>query len=208
MILALLAAPLKVTAAEQNGESSDKQQNETTEQKTEETEETAPEMTPDLGLASPSVLLMEAQTGTVLYEKNASEQRSPASITKIMTLLLIFEELEKGTLQLTDEVTTSAHARSMGGSQVFLEEGEKQTVETMIKCIVVASGNDASVAMAEHIAGTESEFVSRMNQKAKELGITVSCDLNYRNKLWTKAASRIPTAITRQRQMWRKCLGS
>ena len=171
MILALLTAPLKVTAAEQNGESSDKQQNETTEQKTEETEETAPEMTTDLGLASPSVLLMEAQTGTVLYEKNASEQRSPASITKIMTLLLIFEELEKGTLQLTDEVTTSAHARSMGGSQVFLEEGEKQTVETMIKCIVVASGNDASVAMAEHIAGTESEFVSRMNQKAKELGM-------------------------------------
>ena len=167
MILALLAAPLKVTATEQNGEFSDKQQNETTEQKTEETEETAPEMTTDLGLASPSVLLMEAQTGTVLYEKNASEQRSPASITKIMTLLLIFEELEKGTLQLTDEVTTSAHARSMGGSQVFLEEGEKQTVETMIKCIVVASGNDASVAMAEHIAGTESEFVSRMNQKAK-----------------------------------------
>ena len=171
MILALLTAPLKVTAAEQNGESSDKQQNETTEQKTEETEETAPEMTTDLGLASPSVLLMEAQTGTVLYEKNASEQRSPASITKIMTLLLIFEELEKGTLQLTDEVTTSAHARSMGGSQGFLEEGEKQTVETMIKCIVVASGNDASVAMAEHIAGTESEFVSRMNQKAKELGM-------------------------------------
>ena len=159
MILALLTAPLKVTAAEQNGESSDKQQNETTEQKTEETEETAPEMTTDLGLASPSVLLMEAQTGTVLYEKNASEQRSPASITKIMTLLLIFEELEKGTLQLTDEVTTSAHARSMGGSQVFLEEGEKQTVETMIKCIVVASGNDASVAMAEHIGGSEQEFV-------------------------------------------------
>ena len=172
MILALLAAPLKVTAAEQNGESSDKQQNETTEQKTEEPEETAPEMTTDLGLASPSVFLMEAQTGTVLYEKNASEQRSPASITKIMTLLLIFEELEKGTLQLTDEVTTSAHARRVGGSQGFLEEGEKQTVETMIKCIVVASGNDASVAMAEHSAGTESEFVSRMNQKAEELGLT------------------------------------
>ena len=193
MILALLAAPLKVTAAEQNGESSDKQQNETTEQKTEETEETAPEMTTDLGLASPSVLLMEAQTGTVLYEKNASEQRSPASITKIMTLLLIFEELEKGTLQLTDEVTTSAHARSMGGSQVFLEEGEKQTVETMIKCIVVASGNDASVAMAEHIAGTESEFVSRMNQKAKELGMNDT-------KFEDCCGSRIPTAITRQRR--------
>lgn len=130
-----------MTAAEQNGESSDKQQNETTEQKTEETEETAPEMTTDLGLASPSVLLMEAQTGTVLYEKNASgTAEAQASITKIMTLLLIFEELEKGTLQLTDEVTTSAHARSMGGSQVFLEEGEKQTVETMIKCIVVGFG--------------------------------------------------------------------
>lgn len=95
MILALLTAPLKVTAAEQNGESSDKQQNETTEQKTEETEETAPEMTTDLGLASPSVLLMEAQTGTVLYEKNASEQRSPASITKIMTLLLILKSSKK-----------------------------------------------------------------------------------------------------------------
>ena len=118
-----------------------------------------------------------------------------------MTLLLIFEELEKGTLQLTDEVTTSAHARSMGGSQVFLEEGEKQTVETMIKCIVVASGNDASVAMAEHIAGTESEFVSRMNQKAKELGMNDT-------KFEDCCASRIPTAITRQRQMWRKCLGS
>lgn len=95
MILALLAAPLKVTAAEQNGESSDKQQNETTEQKTEETEETAPEITTDLGLASPSVLLMEAQTGTVLYEKNASEQRSPASITKIMTLLLILKSSKR-----------------------------------------------------------------------------------------------------------------
>ena len=84
---------------------------------------------------SPSVILMEVTTGTVLAEKNAQEQRSPASITKIMTLLLIFEELEKGTLHLEDEVITSAHAKSMGGSQVYLEEGEKQTVETMIKCM-------------------------------------------------------------------------
>lgn len=143
----------------------------TTEQRTKETEESAKETVPDLGLASPSVLLMETQTGTILYKKNAVEQRSPASITKIMTLLLIFEELEKGNLHLTDEVTTSAHAKSMGGSQVFLEEGEKQNVETMIKCIVIASGNDASVAMAEHIAGTESEFVNRMNQKAKAIGM-------------------------------------
>ena len=120
---------------------------------------------------SPSVILMEVTTGTVLAEKNAQEQRSPASITKIMTLLLIFEELEKGTLRLEDEVITSAHAKSMGGSQVYLEEGEKQTVETMIKCIVVASGNDASVAMAEHIAGSEAGFVDKMNQKAKELGM-------------------------------------
>lgn len=120
---------------------------------------------------APSVTLLEVSTGTVLYEKNSQEQRSPASITKIMTLLLIFEELEKGNLKMEEEVTTSAFAKSMGGSQVFLEEGEKQTVETMIKCIVIASGNDASVAMAEHIAGSEGEFVKRMNQKAKDLGM-------------------------------------
>ena len=124
-----------------------------------------------LALSSPSALLMEASTGQVIYEQNADEQRSPASITKIMTLLLIFEELEKGNLTMEEEVTTSAYAKSMGGSQVFLEEGEKQTVETMIKCIVVASGNDAAVAMAEHIAGTESEFVARMNARAAELGM-------------------------------------
>lgn len=120
---------------------------------------------------APSVMLMEVSTGTILFQKNAQEQRSPASITKIMTLLLIFEELEKGTLTMEEEVVTSAYAKSMGGSQVFLEEGEKQTVETIIKCIVVASGNDASVAMAEHIAGSEAEFVKRMNQRARELGM-------------------------------------
>ena len=120
---------------------------------------------------APSGILMEISTGTVLFEKNSQEQRSPASITKIMTLLLIFEELEKGTLTMEEEVVTSAYAKSMGGSQVFLEEGEKQTVETLIKCIVIASGNDASVAMAEHMAGSEEEFVRRMNQKAKELGM-------------------------------------
>ena len=120
---------------------------------------------------APSVMLMEVSTGTILFQKNAQEQRSPASITKIMTLLLIFEELEKGTVTMEEEGVTSAYAKSMGGSQVFLEEGEKQTVETMIKCIVVASGNDASVAMAEHIAGSEAEFVKRMNQRARELGM-------------------------------------
>ena len=113
-------------------------------------------------ISSPSAILMEASTGQVIYEKNADEKRSPASITKIMTLILIFDALESGKIQMTDEVATSAYAKSMGGSQVFLEEGEVQTVETLIKCIAVASGNDASVAMAEHIAGAEEEFVAMM----------------------------------------------
>ena len=122
-------------------------------------------------ISAPGGLLMEAQTGTVIFEKDADTRRSPASVTKIMTLILIFDALEKGTLKLEDLVTTSAHAKSMGGSQVFLEEGETQTVETMIKCIVIASGNDASVAMAEHIAGSEEEFVRQMNERAAGLGM-------------------------------------
>ncbi|MDO4522160.1 MAG: D-alanyl-D-alanine carboxypeptidase family protein [Eubacteriales bacterium] len=124
-----------------------------------------------LEIESPEAILMEAATGTVLYEKNAHDRRSPASVTKIMTTLLIFEALEKGTISLQDEVVTSAHAQSMGGSQVFLEEGEKQTVDTLLKCILVSSGNDASVSMAEYIAGSESEFVQLMNRRAAELGM-------------------------------------
>lgn len=122
-------------------------------------------------ITAPSAILLEASTGQVIYEKNATERRSPASITKIMTLLLIFEALSEGKVSLQDEVVTSAHAKSMGGSQVFLEEGETQTLETMIKCIVIASGNDASVAVAEHIAGSEADFVEKMNTKATELGM-------------------------------------
>ena len=122
-------------------------------------------------ITAPHGVLMEASTGTILYEKDMDTRVKPASITKIMTLILIFDELEKGNLHMEDEVVTSSYAKSMGGSQVFLEEGEKQTVETMIKCIVIASGNDASVAMAEHIAGSEAEFVSRMNERAKSLGM-------------------------------------
>jgi D-alanyl-D-alanine carboxypeptidase (penicillin-binding protein 5/6) len=125
----------------------------------------------EIELSSPSAILMEASTGTVLYEKNPDEIRSPASITKIMTLILTFEAIEKGRIKLEDEVVTSAYAKSMGGSQVFLEEGEVQTVDTLIKCIAVASGNDASVAMAEYIAGSEQEFVNLMNEKAAELGM-------------------------------------
>ena len=120
---------------------------------------------------APSYILMEASTGKVICEENATERRSPASITKIMTLLLIFEHLNTGRIKLESDVVTSAYAKSMGGSQVFLEEGEVQTLETIIKCIAVASGNDASVAAAEFIAGSEEEFVKMMNDKAAELGM-------------------------------------
>ena len=132
---------------------------------------TEPAVSDDALVQAPSALLMEASTGTVIYEKDSDIRRSPASITKIMTLILIFDALENGTLKMDDLVTTSAYAKSMGGSQVFLEEGETQDVETMIKCIVIASGNDASVAMAEHIGGSEQEFVRQMNERAAGLGM-------------------------------------
>lgn len=122
-------------------------------------------------IEAPSYLLMEASTGKIICAENEAERRSPASITKIMTLLLIFDYLESGRITLDSEVMTSAYAKSMGGSQVFLEEGEIQSLETIIKCIAIASGNDASVAAAEFIAGSESEFVKLMNDKAKELGM-------------------------------------
>ncbi len=120
---------------------------------------------------TPSYIVMEASTGQVICEQDADTRRSPASITKIMTLLIIFEHLKSGRIHLEDQVTTSAYAKSMGGSQVFLEEGETQTLKTMIKCIAVASGNDASVAVAEYIAGSEGEFVKLMNEKAESLGM-------------------------------------
>lgn len=120
---------------------------------------------------SSSVILMEETTGQVIYEVNADEKKPPASITKVMTMILVFEAIENGKITMADEVVTSAHAQSMGGSQVFLEEGEVQTVETLLKCVAVASGNDASVALAEYVAGTEEEFVVRMNEKAKALGM-------------------------------------
>lgn len=121
---------------------------------------------------APCAFVMEASTGKVVYEKNADEKRPPASVTKIMTLLLIFDALEQGKISLTDEVTVSEYAASMGGSQVFLEPGEVQTVDTMIKCISVASANDACVAMAEYVWGSEEEFVKQMNQRAAGLGMS------------------------------------
>lgn len=133
------------------------------------------EGTNELALQSKSAVLMEASTGTVLYEHNADQMLSPASITKIMTLILIFDALDSGQISLEDQVTTSAYAKSMGGSQVFLEEGEVQSVDTLIKCIIVASGNDACVTMAEYISGSETEFVKKMNERAKGLGMENTC---------------------------------
>ena len=125
-----------------------------------------------LELSAESAVIMEASGGQVLFEKNADEKKPPASVTKIMTLLLIFDALADGTITPDTEVTTSEYAASMGGSQVFLEAGEKQTVDTMIKCIAVASANDACVAMAEKIAGSEPAFVEKMNQRSAGLGMT------------------------------------
>lgn len=125
----------------------------------------------NVSVSSPSVILIESSTGQVIYESNSTERRSLASVTKIMTLLLTFEALDAGKVKLTDDVLTSEHASSMGGSQVFLAQGEVQSLETMIKCIVVASGNDASVAVAEHVAGSEETFVGMMNERALELGM-------------------------------------
>ncbi|WP_416149642.1 D-alanyl-D-alanine carboxypeptidase family protein [Salipaludibacillus sp. HK11] len=118
-----------------------------------------------------SAILMERDTGEVLYEKNSNEALPPASMTKIMTMLLIMEAIDDGDLSWDEKVRTSERAASMGGSQIFLEPGEEMTVEQMMKGIAIASGNDASVAMAEHLAGSEKEFVRLMNERAKELGL-------------------------------------
>lgn len=142
------------------------------------TETSAATTTDSIGLTCESALLMEASTGTTIYEKNADKQFRPASITKIMTLILIFDALAENHISLTDTVTVSEYASSMGGSQVYLEPGETQTVETMIKCITVASANDACVAMAEHIWGSESEFVNKMNERAKGLGMNQTTFIN------------------------------
>lgn len=125
-----------------------------------------------LALSAKAVILMETSTGTVIYEENADEQLAPASVTKVMTLLLIFDALESGEITLEDTVVVSEYAASMGGSQIFLEVGETQSVETMIKSIVVSSANDACVAMAEHLCGSTELFVEEMNIRAEGLGMT------------------------------------
>ena len=132
----------------------------------------------DMAFDCKSAILMEANTGIVLYEHNADEALPPASVTKIMTLLLIMEEIEKGNLKYTDTVTASAYASSMGGSQIYLKEGEQMSVEDMIKSVVISSANDAAVALAEHICGSEDLFVLKMNEKARELGMN---NTNFEN---------------------------
>ena len=118
-----------------------------------------------------SVILIEASTGKVLYEKNADEKLPPASVTKVMTMLLTMEAIDSGKIALTDLVSASEHAASMGGSQIYLKVGETMTVEDLLKSVVVCSANDAAVALAEHISGSEESFVAAMNARAKELGM-------------------------------------
>lgn len=125
----------------------------------------------EMEIQAKSGVVMEASTGKIIYEKNADEKLPPASVTKVMTMLLIFDAIDSGKIKSEDMVTVSEFAASMGGSQVFLEPGETQNVETMLKCIAVASANDACVAMAEHICGDEKTFVSQMNERAKKLGM-------------------------------------
>ncbi len=119
-----------------------------------------------------SVILMEAETGTVLYEENSDLPLPPASVTKVMTMLLVMEAVDSGQIKLTDMVTVSANAAGMGGSQVYLEENEQMSVDDMLKCVVVSSANDACVALAEFVAGSEEAFVEKMNKRAAELGMT------------------------------------
>ena len=126
----------------------------------------------DLALPAPSCILMEKDTGQILYEENAHEKLRPASVTKIMTLLLVMEALDNGSIGWDDTVTTSAAAAAKGGSQIYLEENEQLPLREMLKSVVVSSANDCACALAEHVAGSEAAFVSRMNDRAAELGMT------------------------------------
>lgn len=132
----------------------------------------------DLTLSSASAVLMEKETGSFLLEENSHEKLEPASVTKIMTLLLVMEAVDAGRISKDDMVSVSAYAAGMGGSQVYLEEGEQMPVSEMLKCVTVVSGNDCAVALAEHLAGSEGAFVSQMNQRAQELGMADTTFLN------------------------------
>ena len=154
VILLLMALPLSATAAE--------------------TAAPAPAPAPAFTPNCKSAVLMEASTGKILYAHNPAEAMPPASVTKIMTLLLVMECMDAGTLKWEDTITASAHAASMGGSQIFLKEGEQMSARDLIKSVVIASANDAAVALAEHTYGSEEAFVARMNERARELGMTAT----------------------------------
>ena len=140
-----------------------------------------------------SAILMEATTGQILYEKNSDEALPPASVTKIMTLLLVMEAIAEGKIKYTDTVTASAYACSMGGSQIYLKEGEQMSVEDMIKSVVIASANDAAVALAEHIAGSEDTFVAQMNERARQLGM-INTNFENTNGLDDTATAHLTSA--------------
>ena len=145
----------------------------------------------ELPIHSEAALLMEKSTGRVLYAKNEHQQLEPASVTKVMTLLLTMEAIDSGALSYTDTVTASANASSMGGSQIYLKAGEQMTVEDLLKAVCVASGNDASVALAEHLSGVTELFVDRMNNRARELGMN---DTHFVNCNGLPAAGHVTSA--------------
>ncbi|MCL1884435.1 MAG: D-alanyl-D-alanine carboxypeptidase [Defluviitaleaceae bacterium] len=146
---------------------------------------------PTISIDAKASLLMEAETGKILHEHNAHEKLAPASVTKVMTMLLIYEALDQERIKWDDIVTTSAHAASMGGSQIFLEQEERQSVRDLTKAIVIASANDAAVAMAEFIAGSEEAFVTQMNAKARALGME---NTNFVNSCGLDAEGHMTTA--------------
>ena len=138
----------------------------------------APEDSPPLNLSCKSAVLMEKETGTVLYDRDSHKTLEPASVTKVMTMLLIMEALDSGAISPDDMVTVSANAAGMGGSQVYLKQGEQMSVRELLKCVAVVSGNDCAVALAEYLAGSESAFVARMNERAAQLGMADTTFLN------------------------------
>ena len=152
---------------------------------------TVPAAAEELTVEAQACLLMEKTTGEVLYAVNEHEQLEPASVTKVMTLLLVMEAIDSGALSYDDTVTASAYACSMGGSQIWLEENEQMTVEELLKAVCVASANDASVALAEHIAGSAEAFVERMNQRAAELGMA---DTHFVNPTGLPAEGHVTSA--------------
>lgn len=170
----LLAAALPLTAGAENDAPVffDEDDSEAVEASVFREEETPAAAPSDLKITAPSAILLEKETGTIIYEKNADEKLEPASVTKVMTILLTVEAIEAGKITLDDMLTTSAYAASMGGSQIFLEEGEKMSVRDLLKSVVVSSANDAAVVLAEAISGSESVFVGKMNERAARLGMT------------------------------------